>query len=367
MRNVDFVMLSAVAGLITIGLLMVFSATRNNADPFLFIKKQFISVLIGMIGMTIIFFLDYRLSDLAYHVLYALNILMLVAVLVLGTEANGAKSWINLGFMTIQPSEFAKLFVILTLSKYLSDKENFSSFWDLVPPFLHIAVPLFLILMQPDFGTALVFIFFFFAMLYMAGAKGWHLSAIILSGVLLITLVFMSNHFFNTPLPFKEYQIKRLTSFLNPEEDPRGAGWNVRQAMISVGSGRFFGKGLFHNTQARLGFLPENHTDFIFAVFCEELGFLGGFVLLGLFMLLIWRSLKTAQQAKERYGSLIATGIMAMFLFHILENVGMNIGIMPITGIPLPFISSGGSSMMVNLFAIGYLQNIWARRQKILF
>lgn len=360
-------MLSAVAGLIAIGLLIVYSATRNNADPYLYVKKQMISVLIGLIGMALIFFLDYRLSDMAYHILYGFNILLLIAVIIFGSEINGAKSWINMGFMTIQPSEISKLLVILTLSKYLSEKESLSSFWDLIIPFIHVAVPLFLIMLQPDFGTALVFVFFFFAMLYMAGAKGWHLSAIILSGVLLVAIVFMSHHYFDTPLPFKDYQIKRLTSFINPEEDPRGAGWNVRQAMIAVGSGRFFGKGIFNNTQARLGFLPENHTDFIFAVFCEEFGFLGGFILLALFLVFIWRALKTAQQAKERYGSLIATGILAMFLFHILENVGMNIGIMPITGIPLPFISAGGSSMMANLFSIGYLQNIWARRQKILF
>lgn len=360
-------MLASVAGLISIGLLMVYSATRVNSDPYLYLQKQFISVIIGLIGMLVVFFLDYRLSDMAYHLLYVINLIMLGLVLIFGSKVNGATSWLNLGFMTIQPSEFAKLFVILTLSKHLSEKESMSSFWDLVSPFIHITPSLVLILLQPDFGTALVFIFFLFFMLYMAGAKGWHLTAIILSGVFLVGALFLSNYLFDTPLPLKEYQIQRFTSFINPEADPRGSGWNVRQAMIAVGSGRFFGKGLFQNTQGRLGFLPEKHTDFIFAVFCEEFGFLGGFILLLLFLVFIWRSLKAAQQAKERYGSLIATGVMAMFLFHIFENVGMNMGIMPITGIPLPFISSGGSSMMTNLIAVGYLQNIWARRQKILF
>jgi rod shape determining protein RodA len=367
LRNLDLPMLASVAGLISIGLLMVYSATRVNPNPYLYLQKQAVSVFIGLIGMALVFFLDYRLSDLAYQLLYVINLVILGLVLIFGTKVNGATSWINLGFMTIQPSEFAKLLVILTLSKHLSDKESLSSVWDLVSPFIHIAPPLLLILLQPDFGTALVFIFFLFFMLYMAGAKGQHLTIIILSGVFLIAALFLGNYFFKTPLPLKEYQIQRFTSFLNPEADPRGSGWNVRQAMIAVGSGRFFGKGLFQNTQGRLGFLPEKHTDFIFAVFCEEFGFLGGFILLLLFLVFIWRSLKAAQQAKERYGSLIATGIMAMFLFHIFENVGMNMGIMPITGIPLPFISSGGSSMMANLIAVGYLQNIWARRQKILF
>jgi len=158
-----------------------------------------------------------------------------------------------------------------------------------------------------------------------------------------------------------------MTIFLNPDKDPTGSGWNVKQAIIAVGSGRFFGKGLFQGTQGRLGFLPENHTDFIFAVLCEEWGFVGGFLLLCLFFILLWRCLVIIQQSKDRYGTLVATGIMAMFTFHILENIGMNIGIMPITGIPLPFVSYGGSSIITNLLAIGFLENIWIRRQKILF
>ncbi|HHZ20826.1 MAG TPA: rod shape-determining protein RodA [Firmicutes bacterium] len=373
LRNIDYYMLFSVLGLVMIGLIMVYSATRantalNGGDSFLFLKKQLLSVVIGLIGMAVIFFLDYRLPDAAYHVLYGFNFFMLLLVLFVGSEANGAKSWINLGFMSFQPAEFAKLLVILTLSKYLAEKESFSSILDLIPPFIHILPSLVLILLQPDFGTALVFIFFFFAMVYMAGAKGRHLLLVIFTGITVIALIFVCNHYFGFPsVPLKDYQIKRLTSFINPDADPRGAGYNVRQAIIAVGSGRFFGKGLFQNTQGRLGFLPEFHTDFIFAVFCEEWGFLGAFVLLMLYLLFIWRSLKVVQQAKERHGSLIATGIMTMFLFHIFENIGMNIGIMPITGIPLPFISSGGSSMMTSLFAVGYLENIWARRQKILF
>ncbi|HEX2953348.1 MAG TPA: rod shape-determining protein RodA [Bacillota bacterium] len=369
LRNLDFTLLWTVVGLIVIGLVMVFSATRFlGGDPYAFVEKQLVAVIIGLVGMTMIFFMDYRLSNMAFYTLYGINILMLAAVLVLGSKANGATSWINLGFMRFQPSEFSKLIMILLLSKHLSDKSSLSSIWDLLSPFFLLLVPLLLILLQPDFGTALVFVFFFFAMLYMAGAKGWHLSLIIFSGIFLITAVFVIHHFVpSSPMPFKDYQIKRLTSFMNPDEDPQGSGYNVRQAVIAVGSGRFFGKGLFHSTQGRLGFLPERHTDFIYAVFCEEWGFLGGFAMLILFLIFTWRGLKISQQAKERYGSLIAIGIMAMFLFHVLENAGMNMGIMPITGIPLPFISSGGSSMMANLFAVGFLENIWARRQKILF
>ena len=213
----------------------------------------------------------------------------------------------------------------------------------------------------------MVFIFFAFIMMYTAGAPGWKLSLIVLIAVVGITGMFLANHFFKIPLPIKHYQLARLTSFINPESDPRGSGWNVRQAVIAVGSGQFFGKGLFRGTEGRLGYLPENHTDFIFAVLCEELGFVGGFGVLFLFFILIWRGIRISYQARDKTGNLIAIGIVAMLMFHVLENIGMNMAIMPITGIPLPFITAGGSSMIANLIATGILINIWARRQKIMF
>ena len=372
-KNIDYYLLISVFLLVIIGLVMVYSATRNNydltgGDPYAVVKKQLVAVAIGVVGMIMIMFSDYRLPDLMYQILYGLNVVLLLLVLSpLGTEVKGAKSWLNLGGFSLQPSEFAKLLMILTLAKHLAEKEEAETFWELWSPFVHIAVPLVLILLQPDLGTTLVFIFFFFAMLYIAGYSRRFLLGIILSGVLALVLLFVGHYFFGTPLPFKEYQIQRMMIFLNPDRDPTGSGWNVRQAIIAVGSGRFFGKGLFQGTQGRLGFLPESHNDFIFAILCEELGFIGAFLTLILFFTLIWRCLVIIQQAKDKNGVLVAAGIMAMFLFHILENIGMNIGIMPITGIPLPFISSGGSSMITNLLAIGFLENIWIRRQKLLF
>ncbi|HHT06655.1 MAG TPA: rod shape-determining protein RodA [Hydrogenispora sp.] len=372
-KNIDYYLLISVFLLVIIGLVMVYSATRNNydltgGDPYAVVKKQLVAVAIGVVGMIMIMFSDYRLPDLMYQILYGLNVVLLLLVLSpLGTEVKGAKSWLNLGGFSLQPSEFAKLLMILTLAKHLAEKEEAETFWELWSPFVHIAVPLVLILLQPDLGTTLVFIFFFFAMLYIAGYSRRFLLGIILSGVLALVLLFVGHYFFGTPLPFKEYQIQRMMIFLNPDRDPTGSGWNVRQAIIAVGSGRFFGKGLFQGTQGRLGFLPESHNDFIFAILCEELGFIGAFLTLILFFTLIWRCLVIIQQAKDKNGVLVATGIMAMFLFHILENIGMNIGLMPITGIPLPFISSGGSSMITNLLAVGFLENIWIRRQKLLF
>jgi len=289
--------------------------------------------------------------------------MLLLVLTPLGSERNGAQSWL-FGF---QPSEISKVLLIVTFGKYLAEKESLQSFYNFIVPFLYVGGPLLLILLQPDLGTALVFIFIMFIMMYVAGAPGWKLSLIIFTGIFIIALVFLSHYFFDTPLPIKEYQVARLTSFINPERDPRGSGWNVRQAVIAVGSGQFFGKGLFRGTQGRLGYLPENHTDFIFAVLCEELGFVGGFGVLFLFFILIWRGVRIAYQARDKTGTIVATGVVSMFLFHVMENVGMNMGIMPITGIPLPFISSGGSSMLSSLAAAGILVNIWARRQKIMF
>lgn len=369
LKNLDFTLLAAVGLLIVVGLTMVYSATHakdylTNGDPFLFVKKQFAAVFFGLMGLCFVMLFDYRLSDRACQILYGLNIAMLLLVLSpLGSERNGAQSWL-FGF---QPSEFSKVIMIITLGKYLSKKESLTSFYDFIGPFIYTGVPLLLILMQPDFGTALVFIFFLLLMMYVAGAPGWKLCSLVLAGILCITLIFVVCNIFHLPKPLKEYQIARLTSFINPERDPQGSGWNVRQAMIAVGSGQFFGKGLFRGTQGRLGYLPENHTDFIFAVLSEELGFIGAFGVLFLFFTILWRGIKIALQAKDRAGAIIATGVVAMFLFHVLENIGMNIGIMPITGIPLPFISSGGSSMITSLVAVGLLLNIWARHQRIMF
>lgn len=373
-KNIDYYLLISVLLLVLMGLVMIYSTTRNNyaltgGDPFALVKKQLVAVAIGVLGMLMIMFSDYRLPDLVHQILYGVNLFLLALVLSpLGLELKGAKSWLNLGgSFSLQPSEIAKLLVILTLAKHLADKEEIDSFWDLWSPFVHIFFPLVLILLQPDLGTTLVFLFFFFVMLYIAGYNRRFLLGIVLLGILVLVAIFVGHHFFGTPLPFKPYQIQRMTIFLNPDRDPTGSGWNVRQAIIAVGSGRFMGKGLFQGTQGRLGFLPESHNDFIFAVLCEELGFFGGFVVLSLYFVLIWRCLVIMQQAKDKYGVLVTAGIMAMFLFHILENIGMNIGIMPITGIPLPFISHGGSSVITNLLAIGLLENIWIRRQKLIF
>lgn len=371
LRNLDYQLLLVVLFLVTMGLLTVYSATRSNialdyGDPYFFVKKQLASVFLGLLGMVFVVFFDYRLSDLAAHLIYLVNLALLALVLFFGSQVSGAKAWLSFGFFSLQPAELSKLFLILTLARLLSEKD-INTFKGLGLAFLHLLPPLALILLQPDFGTAMVFVFFFFVMLYMAGLKIRYFIWILAVILILVAAMVVAHYVFGAPLPIKDYQINRLLVFIDPDRDPAGGGWSVRQAVIAVGSGRFFGKGLFQNTQGQLGFLPEKHTDFIFGVFCEEWGFFGAFILLGFYFFLIWRSLRIAQLAKEKYGTLVAVGIMAVFLVHVLENIGMNMRIMPVTGIPLPFISYGGSAMTVNIIFIGLLESIWVRKQKILF
>jgi rod shape determining protein RodA len=372
LKNLDWTLIAATLILIAAGIVIVYSATRSNpsltgGDPLAYVKKQIIAAIIGIVMVIGLMSFDYHLSDRGYYGIYIFNLLFLIAVLAFGKVVNGAKSWFHIGPLGIQPSEFAKIFLILTLARHLSAKDSLSSFWDLITPFLLVGIPLIFIMLQPDLGTAMVLVAILFGMLYLAGARPLHLGAIVLSVVVIITGWALLSKFFGVPFPLQPYQIARLTAFVNPEKYYDGAGYNVIQSMTAVGSGRFLGKGLFNSTQGRLGFLPEHHTDFIFAIFGEEFGFLGCFLLLLCYLLLIWRGIKIASQAKDLYGSLIAGGVVSMYLFHILINVGMNIGIMPITGIPLPFISAGGTSMMVNLLGIGLLLNVWTRRHKIMF
>jgi rod shape determining protein RodA len=365
-KNLDYSLLTTVGLLISLGLLMVFSAThiKTAGNPYYFFIRQVVATGLGLGAAFLVLLYDYQISDRLAHVLYGFNLILLLLVLSpLGREVNGAKSWL----FFFQPSEFSKIILIVTLANYLAKKESLNSFFDFIGPFIYVGIPTLLIILQPNLGTALVFIFFTFIMMYIAGAPGMKLLIILLIIILGVAGLFLSHKYFNTPLPVKSYQINRLTSFIHPERDPAGTGWQLRQAMIGVGSGQFFGKGLFKGTQGRLGFIPEDHTDFIFSVLSEELGFVGSFIVLFLYFLMIWRGVRIAYQAKDKTGCLIATGIISMFLFHVTENIGMNMGMMPVAGIPLPFISFGGTAMVVNIIAIGILSNIWVHHQTIMF
>ncbi|MDD4168825.1 MAG: rod shape-determining protein RodA [Desulfotomaculaceae bacterium] len=388
-KKLDRTLLIAITIIILLGLVIIYSATKPSGllpvaealstgdDPFAYVKKQMFFVLFGIGMMIMMLYIQYE--DLLKHVkfLYVLNLIILGAVLIVGDSTLGAQRWIAIGpnqIFRFQPSEFSKLLIIICFAAYLNSRSNMlNRLRDLLPCFVYIGVPALLILMQPDLGTALVFLAIMFGMLFIAGARPWLLSGIIAGGIGTASLWIWAhfwlaaNRGFELWIPIKDYQLKRLVIFLDPWQEPFDAGYNVIQSQIAIGQGGFWGRGLFNGSQTYGDFLPFQKNDFIFSVVGEELGFIGAFLLLVLFFVVIYRGILIAINARDRFGSLLATGIVSMLVVHVLINVGMNIGIMPVTGIPLPMFSYGGSSMITNLTALGLLLNINMRRKKILF
>ena len=372
LKNLDLAFIITVVLVLIMGLLILSSATLNvNTDQWFFVKKQILWIIIGLFSLFVVLLFDYGVLFRYTRYIYAFNIILLLAVLLVGSTAKGAQLWLSLGPLGGQPSELAKVMVIITFAAFLTKRQDrMERLRDLLPAFLHIGIPVFLILLQPDLGTSLVFFAIMFGMLYVAGARSSLLLKLLGAGLLLIIAALVGHVKFGLPLPLEDYQIRRLIVFIDPYMDGRGgrgAGWHVIQSLVAIGSGGFWGKGLFNGTQVQGNFLPEHHTDFIFSVVGEELGFLGASLLLGLYFVLLYRVLQIAFKSRDQFGTLIAVGVASMWGFHILQNVGMSIGIMPITGIPLPFLSYGGSSMLANLISVGLLLNISLRREKILF
>ena len=333
------------------------------------VKRQMIWVFGSLIILGIVVSIPYE--DFRRHrkAIYILNILLLLAVLSpLGHNAKGATRWIDLGFYKLQPSEFAKIFIIITFADFLARREGkLNSLKDLIPCFVHVGVPMLLILKQPDLGTSLVFIAIMFGMLFVASSNAKLIGGLFVAGwATAVGWVWL--HFkVGLWIPLKEYQLDRLLVFLDPWKQWHGDGYHVVQSLIAIGSGGLEGKGIYNGSQNQLNFLPEQHTDFIFSVVGEELGFIGVTLLLFLFFIVLYRGIRIASQARDLNGTLLATGVVCMITFHLLTNIGMVSGIMPVTGIPLPLFSYGGSSMMANMIAIGILLNVYTRRQKILF
>ncbi|HAW60525.1 MAG TPA: rod shape-determining protein RodA [Actinobacteria bacterium] len=357
-RRVDLALILTVLALVGYGTLMVYSATRADPGGLSFLRKQILWIVLGFAAMASAAFFNYNRLRHYTIFIYLFNLVLLIAVFFVGYSALGARRWIPIGSFNFQPSEFAKLFLIIVLASFLATRRGeITRPVDLLLTVALVSVPLFLIFLQPDLGTALVIVAILLGMLLVGGIKTRHLLVVIASGFLICLLVFQFNL-------LKEYQMKRLMVFVNPDVDPLGAGYNLLQSKIAIGSGQLFGKGLFSGTQTRLQFIPSRHTDFIFAVVGEELGFVGGVVLLILYFIAISRGIRIATTAKDMFGAFIAAGVVSMWLFQIFINLGMTIGIMPITGIPLPFFSYGGSSMMTHLTAAGLLLSVYARRFK---
>lgn len=373
LKVIDKPFILALVALILFGMVILTSASGgiNSDAPFYYVQKQLISMGIGIGLILVMLNVDYSQINRYNNLIYVATNILLIVVLVLGTEMRGSQGWISIGGFNLQVAEFAKIMIILCFADYLSKRQGMlHTLREIMPCFIYIGLPFLLVMAQPDLGTALAFIAITLGMMYVAGANPRILLWIIFGGLALVVLAMFLHIQFGMWLPLEDYQIKRLTVFLDPYNDGkggRGAGWNIIQSLVAVGSGGLFGKGLFQGTQAQLNFLPEHHTDFIFAVVGEEFGFIGAGLLLLLFAVILLRAIYIAYNAKDFFSTLVAIGIISMWLFHIFENIGMSIGLMPITGVPLPFISYGGSFMLANMLAVGLLIDINIKGKKIVF
>ncbi|MFA5383200.1 MAG: rod shape-determining protein RodA [Eubacteriales bacterium] len=436
LKSLDYPLIMAVFALVLLGLIMIGSATLEYKDDsfsqftnlniparllhldYQYVFQQMLWFVLGIFLTVAIAYFPYEDLMKYTRYFYIITLLLLGTVAIMGHTALGAQRWIQVGAHTIQPSEFSKFLMILSFAGFLVKRQgNLDRFRDLLPCFIYFGIPILFVLMQPDLGTALVFVFIMFSMMFFAGAKPSILLWLLGVGLALVAGLFFIHLYLhdldlqqkeqmslleqrvritaNTSAgqelnrsylalakknrtihavheklhkyTFKEYQMTRLFIFLNPSSDPLGAGYHVWQSLIAIGSGGFAGKGLLEGTQSHLAFLPVRHTDFIFSVVGEEFGFIGALVILGLFFFIFYRGIQIAARARDLTGTLLAVGILSMLFFQVFTNIGMTAGIMPVTGIPLPFVSYGGSSLMMCMMALGLLLNIYLRRRKILF
>jgi rod shape determining protein RodA len=358
-RHVDLLMLGCVTAISLIGALMVFSSTRgsDSSEPVTSVlERHLVFLAAGFTVMALVTMVDYRRFRDYALVLYGVTCGLLVLVLSpLGSEVNGAQAWFQIGGFALQPAEFAKVAVIVLLAALGA---QFSDHVDLRRLCVLLAVPgvpLALIMLQPDPGTALVLIAVVMGLLLVAGVRAKHIAALTLLGLTSLVVVLSSGF-------LEDYQRDRLTVFLNPSAGLQAEAYNLNQSKIAIGSGGVLGKGIFNGTQTQLDIVPEQHTDFIFTAVGEELGFIGAATLLVLFAVLCWRIWRIAQLSRDQLGVLLCVGVLSMMVFQMFQNAGMTMGIMPITGIPLPFVSHGGSSTIALFAAIGLVQSVHMRR-----
>jgi rod shape determining protein RodA len=398
--NIDIGLLGAVIVMVCLGLLIIFSATHSSASKAerLLYQKQMLWLMVGFGGLAVMSVVPHRIFYALSYVIYLLAMIALLGLFIAPGSLSEAKRWYSLGPVSIQPSEMAKIATIFAVARFLSTRKiERGKIQDLLVPIFLVAVPALLVLRQPDLGTALVFIALLFPLLYWSGlgldtlfflispainmlfSFNWvvwtcfmlflfgllyivkpRLSVICAVVVINIVVGLLTPYLWNNVL--HEYQRRRVIAFVNPEKEPLGMGYQVIQSKVAIGSGGFTGKGFLDGTQTKLDFLPKQHTDFIFAVVAEEFGFLGSLFILFLFGLVIYRGIRIAASVRNSYASLVAIGVVSVFVFHVVVNIGMALGVMPVVGMPLPFLSYGGSSLLVSMCMIGLLLNIWARR-----
>ena len=364
MRNSGFTILIFALIIVSIGILSIYSSTYQKEGALweAIYKRQMLWVLLGLILFLFTSNLNYRRFWEWTYILYALALIFLFLVFILGVTRLGAQRWLKIAWFNFQPSEFAKLILVIFLARYFSRKDatdisltsgRYGIFQGIVLPFLFVAIPMGLVIEQPDLGSGVMIMLIFIAMLYLTEVRFKYIFIFLFFIILLLPFAW---HF------LKDYQRDRLLVFLNPNIDPLGAGYTVIQSKIAIGSGGIFGKGWLGGTQSQLHFLPESHTDFVFATFAEEWGFLGGAVLLTLYYLLIRQGIMIAQRTNDYFGRLMALGISLMLGMQIFVNIAMNLGLAPVVGLPLPLLSYGGSSMLVTFIALGILVSIDRRR-----
>jgi rod shape determining protein RodA len=354
-QRLDWILLISIFLLLAIGLMALYSISfEGNVLDAGNLLKQSISILLGLLLMFALAFFDYRLLSYWSTRLYFLMVFSLLMVFFIGTTVRGTTGWIGFADYHIQPVEIAKVVMVVFLASFLSKKKTqLSIMMRIVASVVLVLVPVYLILKQPDFGSAAIIAGSWIVLLSVSGLSRKNLFVLFL----VVATVSAGSWLF-----LKDYQKERMINFVYPENDPRGSGYNVIQSIVAVGSGGISGKGLGHGSQSQLNFLPEKHTDFIFSVIAEELGFLGAGSVFLLFGIIFWRLKVAAVYARDNFGYLVAVGIISVLFFQVLVNIGMNIGVMPVAGVPLPFLSYGGSAMVSMLAAVGVVLNIYARK-----
>lgn len=366
LRDFDPVLLLTALGLVTLGVLLIYSGSlsqfgrptlSNFSHP---VMRQAVFATVGLTLALVFARADYRLLGNLSYVLYAASLLALAFVVIAGEATHGSRRWIMIGGTPVQPSEIAKLVVILTLAKYLSDRhETIGSLRVVLTSLVIAAVPAALVFAQPDLGSAVIFAAIWLGMTTVAGARWKHLLGVLGAVLAAVPFAFIAL--------VSDYQRQRIALWLNPERDPLGAGFQAVQARIGIGSGGLWGKGLTHGTQTQLDYLRTQTTDYVFSVLGEEIGFIGAVILFALVALLLWRVLRVAELSRDLLGRLVATGVVIFVLLQTFINVAVNVGLMPVTGIPLPFVSQGGSSLITLFIGLGILQSILIRHRPFSF
>lgn len=350
--KVDYPLIMTILIICAIGLTMVYSTTLSLSPEKRIpaFRTQVIATVAGIAAMIVLMFLDYKVFGKLYIVIYAVSITLLLLTLVMGINTNGAKSWLRIGGKVFQPSEFVKVGLIISFAKIIENNcQKINEPFTLLKVLIIAFVPVVLVLMQPDFGTAIVFIFFIFIMLYTAGISLKYIFYAIGIGILSIPLLWFK---------LDSYQKNRIYNFIDPSRDTVNTGRQMMQGRIAIGSGELFGRGLFKGPQNMYNYVSEKHTDYIFSILVEELGFVGGTVLIFLYYIMFMRMINISKNSSNIFGRTMVAGFTGMFLFHIFQNIGMTVGVVPVTGIPLPFLSYAGTFQLANLISIGLVLSV---------